>query len=198
MKQSDIDEIMRIHRESFPDYRSSKLGEPFLYRMYQWYVLFHPHLAFVAVLDEKIVGFVTGAAGNAGRTRYTFWHILWGLLSHPGLLLETEIREGWQSHVRQLVSRKREQHQLDRIQAVRFKITLDSIAVAPDARRKGVAMELVKAFERAATKQGATLLGLGVESNNVGARRFYELCGWQLAYDDAPHNAAGYRKTIGN
>jgi ribosomal protein S18 acetylase RimI-like enzyme len=50
--------------------------------------------------------------------------------------------------------------------------------VAPDARGAGVGRALVEAVARWARGRGCTRLVLTVTESNVGARRFYEACGF--------------------
>lgn len=197
MDASDISKVVGLHADSFPNSRSSKLGEPFLRKMYQWYFLYQPGLSFVAVLNAEIVGFVTGAIGGGTarrRFRYAFWQILWGFLCHPQYFLQTEMFEAWQVHLRGLFVSANgiQKPEAGKVEIV--KITLDSIAVAPHARGRDVGRLLVSAFEQAAQEQGATFLGLGVESDNLNARHFYERCGWRLTRDDIEHNSANYVK----
>lgn len=52
-------------------------------------------------------------------------------------------------------------------------------------------------LEQAAISQGATLLVLGVEHDNVQARTLYEKCGWVLIYENASDNSANYVKHLG-
>jgi ribosomal protein S18 acetylase RimI-like enzyme len=199
LKATDIKSVVKIHCAGFPNSRSTKLGEPFLKKMYQWYFLYNPRLSFVATLNGEIVGFVTGAIGGGTarrRFRYAFWQIVFGFLRHPQLFLQTEMFEAWQVHLRGLfVSVDRNQNP-EAGKAEIVKVTLDSIAVAPPARSRDVGRLLVSAFEQAAQEQGATILGLGVESDNRIARQFYEHCGWRLTQDDIEHNSANYVKEL--
>ncbi len=197
MDAADISIVTEIHLESFPNSRSSKLGKPFLRRMYHWYILRQPTLSLIAILHSDIVGFVTGTFGWGGarrRFRYTFWQILLGIVRHPTLLFSAEIFDKWENFLRGLLpDPNRGTSQPD---ARGAKVTLDSIAVHPIARGRNVGMELVNAFEHAASERGAGYLALGVESNNFAARHLYENCGWELVLNDEKNNSANYRKPL--
>ena len=65
MDIADINKVSAIHSECFPTSRSTRLGMPFVRRMYQWYVLDQPGLSFVAILNEEIVGFVAGVVATS-------------------------------------------------------------------------------------------------------------------------------------
>lgn len=199
MSALDMSKVIRLHSECFLNSRSSKLGKPFLRRMYKWYFLYQPRLSFVAVLNGEIVGFVTGALGGGTarrRFRYAFWQIVWGFLLHPKFFLHTEMFEAWQVHLHGLFVSANKIQKTEAGKAKTLKVTLDSIAVAPPVRGRDVGRSLIRAFEQAAQEQGVTILGLGVESDNLVARRLYERCGWRLLHDDVEHNSANYIKEL--
>ena len=189
--------VVDIHLDSFPASRSSRLGKPFLQRMYQWYVVRQAGLSLIAVLDDRVVGFVTGTLGWGGarqRFRYTFWQILRGLVRRPTLLFSAEIFEKWENFIKGLLPDRNQGKSHPDARGV--KVTLDSIAVHPHARGRNVGVALVNAFQDAARETGAGYLALGVESNNRAARHLYENCGWELVCDDEKNNSANYRKRL--
>lgn len=101
MRESDLDAVVTIHRQSFPDSRSTKLGKPFLQKMYRWFIKYQTALAYIATVDERSAGFVTGAIGGSSRMifRYALWEIFAGFLRRPDLLLQPEMFEYWQSYL---------------------------------------------------------------------------------------------------
>lgn len=56
---------------------------------------------------------------------------------------------------------------------------LYSIAVAPGARRRGLARDLLAAAERAAHRSGARRLRLEVRADNTAARTLYDRAGYR-------------------
>jgi len=197
MKETDITFISNIHRVCFPLSRSTKLGNPFLLKMYTWYLQFQPKLSFVAIIDDKVVGFVTGTLGWGGarrRFKFTFWQIILGLLHHPSLLFTSEIYEAWFNFLRGLVPFQKNLSQT--LNPSIIKVTLDSIAVHPDGRGLKLGEKLIQVFEQAAEVQGAAYVALGVEKNNYSARHLYEKCGWELIFEDTIHNSANYKKDV--
>jgi len=59
---------------------------------------------------------------------------------------------------------------------------LDILYVKPEARRKGLGTELLRAAAQHAKEQGAEILALEVQERNAGARRLYERLGF-TTYD---------------
>lgn len=197
MDALDISRVVAIHFISFPTSRSSKLGKPFLQKMYQWYIIYQPKLSFVALHDDKVMGFVAGTMGRGGgrrRFKYTFWYIILGFLRNPTLLLSTDMVNASKVYIKGLLPARK--HEVIENEPKSIKFALDSIAVHPDSRGLKVGQALVRVFEKAAESQGATYLALGVEYDNHIARRFYERCGWRLMFDDIEHNSANYIKEL--
>ncbi len=198
MREADLDAVVTIHRQSFPDSRSTKLGKPFLRKMYHWFVTFQPELAFVACIDGRPSGFVTGAIGGSSRKifRYALWEILGGFLRHPVLLLQPEMFDYWYSYLSSFAPKYKKTNPQALDKQTFVKATLDSIAVSPRARGKDIGKSLVRAFENAAQQKGATIVALGVERDNITARRLYESRGWKLMKENEKVNSAKYSKSI--
>jgi ribosomal-protein-alanine N-acetyltransferase len=56
-----------------------------------------------------------------------------------------------------------------------------TIAVAPEARRRGIGAALLAAFEAEAATRGAAVAYLEVASDNPAARALYDRSGWRQA-----------------
>ena len=196
MDIADIEKVVMIHSESFPTSRSTKLGKPFLRKMYEWYIFCQPRLSFVALQDDRVVGFVTGTMGESEhqRFKYAFWCIVWGFLRNPALFLYADMFEEWKSYIEGLLPTRKKVQAESKPTSTNF--TLDSIAVYRDARGFNVGRTLVYAFEEAAKLEGATYLALGVEYDNRAARRLYERCGWKLDRETVENNSANYIKEV--
>ena len=197
MAEADLDLVVRMHVEGFPDSRSTRLGEPFLKRMYRWYLEYQSGLSLVAEAEGHLVGFVTGAIGGSSRRifRYALPQVGCGFIRRPRLFFCGEMYEMWHSYVRGLLPSRRQQKPTTVYGDPHgVKATLDSITVSPLARGKGVGQHLVRAFEAAGWRAGATVLALGVERDNAAARHLYEKCGWALAKESVEMNSANYVK----
>lgn len=189
--------VVAIHRLAFPDSRSTRLGDVFVQRMYLWYLRFQPRLAFVAVHQGEIIGFVAGTLGAGGgqqRFKFTYWQIAWGFLCHPRCFLSRAMFESWRTYLKGVLLRRARQPAPP--SSAGRKAALDSIAVHPAARGVHAGALLMAAFEQAAWSQGADYASLGVESDNHHARRMYERCGWALVHEDRTKNSANYRKFV--
>jgi ribosomal protein S18 acetylase RimI-like enzyme len=202
LARRDIEEVARLHLEQFSASRSSRLGKPFVRKMYQWFLHHQPNLALVATIHDKPVGFAMGAIGGYGRriSRYALPEILWGMATHPRLLLNKSTFLGFTSYVQAFrpgFARQSAKPVTTTAEtATLTKASLASIAVSGKAQGQGVGKALLKAFERAATEQGASILGLSVETDNVAARRLYESCGWEASADPGDAHSTYYGKKV--
>ncbi|MFC1878371.1 GNAT family N-acetyltransferase [Chloroflexota bacterium] len=197
MAPKDLKQVAAIHRRQFPASRSTSLGAPFVRKMYQWFIENQPELSYVALLEDKIAGFVTGAIGGYGRTvfRYAIFEILLGLLTRPWLLLRGQTFTLWSSYLKGLFPRRAGKPKSES-GPTQIKASLASIAVAQAAQGFGLGKALVAAFEEGAGKQGVCSLGLSVALDNQAARHLYERCGWQLQGENGPQNSAYYTKKL--
>ena len=194
----DINAVARLHRRAFPDTRSTKLGKPYIRKMFRWFLAFQPDLSLVARKDGEIVGYVVGAVGGYGRKlfRYAFFEVLWGLLIHPKLWFQSQTFLLWRSYLKGLfpadnVKSDREENQPEVVKAA-----LAGIGVDPDQRGQGIGTILVNAFESAAKSQGVGLLTLSVHADNISARRLYDGCGWTMDSENKAANTVHYMKVI--
>lgn len=115
------------------------------------------------------------------------------------LLLSKESYEAGKTYLKGLFPAKKQMRVENNPQPKAMKFTLDSVAVHPDARGLKAGQALVRVFERAAETQetqGAAYLALGVEYDNLIARKFYEHCGWHLVKEDPTQNQVSYQKEI--
>ncbi|MEP7338507.1 MAG: hypothetical protein ABI977_12285 [Acidobacteriota bacterium] len=182
LKPEDIDAVVAIHQERFPDSRSTQLGKPFLRQMYRWFLVNYPELSLVATIDNQIVGLAVGSIGGYGRRifRYALPQVIWGFVTRPQLLLRDRMFFLWRSFLRGLKpgqtkvvsSAPRDPNKPAILQAA-----FASLAVLPTVN--GVGIPLILAFERAARQQGANRISHTVKKENVSVRKIYESLGWQ-------------------
>ncbi len=199
MEMSDLHEVAKLHAECFPSARSTRLGMPFLKKMYEWYVVYQPGLSFVAVRQNAVIGFVVGTKGREShkrRFRFAFWQAVLGALLHPGIFFSIDIAAAWKTYLRGFSSIKQVMPPPMPGKPAHQKVSLDSIAVRPAARHANIGTALITGFEEAAIQHNASFLTLGVEADNTAARKFYERCGWRVLREDKTQNDAHYIKDI--
>ena len=199
MKLMDLAQVVEIHQISFQSSRSTKLGKPFLRKMYEWYVIYQPNLSFVVEKEGAIVGFLTGTGGyEGGRRRFNYClpFIILGLLYNPSLLFSENMFYGWKYYLQGIYQKKNVQKVVSAKKTKKKKYVLDSIAVHPNSRGLGIACKLINTFEKAAKEHGADYLTLGVERDNLSAIQLYEKNGWNFERADRNSSSTHYVKKI--
>ncbi len=201
MSLNDINTVVEIHIEQFPDSRSTSLGRIYLRKMYRWFVEKQSELSLVILDSSQIVGFAVGAIGGYGRKifRYTLGEIALGILLHPGLLFKKRTFQLWQSYLKGLLpARSKAASQSDDIgaPAADRRASLCSIAIARSAQGRGLGKALLFALEDCFRDMGIAQVMLSVQSSNLPARRLYESCQWENQGDLAELGSTSYRKRL--
>ncbi|MDX1435519.1 MAG: GNAT family N-acetyltransferase [Anaerolineales bacterium] len=196
LAETDIPAVVEIHQDQFPRARSTRLGRPFVHKMYCWFLEAQPELALVARDGGQPVGFIVGAIGGYGRRifRYAFPQAVLGMLRHPGLVLQKNTFTMWKSYARAFAPNQ----SAASTQGMRAgnRASLSSIAVAQSAQRKGVARALMAEFEASARRLAVERLDLSVGRENRPARHLYESCGWQPVEHLSAGGSVNYQKLL--
>jgi ribosomal protein S18 acetylase RimI-like enzyme len=178
----DLDTVIAIHLERFPDSRSTQLGRPFLRAMYKWFLLNYPEISLVATVDNKVVGLAVGSFGGYGRRvfRYALPEVVWGFVRHPQLVFHREMFYLWRSYLRGLnpLKTKSPIAPSDPRNRSNRQAAFASLAVMPTAT--GVGIPLILAFERAAWENGADRISHSVRRQNVPVLKIYQRLGWLI------------------
>lgn len=181
LTRADVDAVARLHRQAFPGFFLSNLGEPFLVQFYRGF-LSDPSAVSVVARDDDgaVLGAVVGTtqpAGFFGRLLRRSW---------PGFLLAS---------LRAVVTKPGSAPRLMR--AVRYRggaeagsdaALLSSICVDPSLQRSGVGRQLLSAWAREVAARGARAAFLTTDAQgNDAANRFYRAQGWTLAESYRTH-----------
>jgi ribosomal protein S18 acetylase RimI-like enzyme len=182
----DIEEIVSVHLEAFPDFFLAQLGPRFLARYYASILSYDTGIVLVGVRDRKIVGFVAGALNPSGfyramrRRKWQFaWPIFAGALRRPRL------------SARIIANVLRVRGEAERADAS-VSCELASIAVLAESRRSGIGRQLVSAFLERAWRLEAVKVYLTTDAqSNDAANRFYQCMGFRRsrtfeAFGDRP------------
>lgn len=190
-RRHDLDQIVAIHKLSFPDTFGSRLGKSYLRAFYAWFLTEPAALCLVAA-EERLLGYVVGCQDAhlyynefyGKRRKALLYAALRGLIENPLALFHVRrafpvilpfftriLRRPLDSPQRgaETMCDSEPQH-----------ASLNVIAVHPSVLGTQVGTVLLSAFVRAAQERGATRIQLSVNKKNKRAIRFYEREGWQL------------------
>lgn len=167
----DIDPVVAIHLQGFPNFFLTKMGPSFL-RDYYSSVLRHPlHLFLMARVDDKPVGFVCGFGESSEFYRHYTSRLRTPLLAAWGLIKRPFLLPGILGNFRRLVIEKQNSNGVE----------LSSICVLPETSGRGAGRQLLCSFVEVAGKLGFESVYLTVDAeNNDRVNRFYITAGFYL------------------
>jgi ribosomal protein S18 acetylase RimI-like enzyme len=192
----DLDDVVAIHAEAFPDSAMTKLGASVLRRYYLWQFI-GPHPAPVALgawRDGQLVGMLFGGRRRravAGFVRRYAVSVAGALVARPGAtraLAAPKVLAVARA-LRRSPSARRAPTSVVEADPVtpgsppsvpyERSFGVLSVAVRSAARGTGAAVELMDAAERAARADGLAQMHLTVQVGNERAIAFYEKLGWE-------------------
>jgi ribosomal protein S18 acetylase RimI-like enzyme len=168
---ADIGAVTTVHLAAFPGFFLSCLGPRFLRELYRAIVADKEGIAFVAVDDDHLIGFVAGTAdgGFYRRAARRRW-FRFAAASAGALLRKPSIARRL---FRALYAPPATSSQ---------GALLMSLAVDPDAQRSGAGTLLTRAFVAGAQRCGATAVILTTDKTaNDSVNAFYRAQGFTLA-----------------
>lgn len=168
--EEHLDDIVALHMESFPPDRNivTAMGPAAVRRTYRWFMRHPGAVLFVALDEGRLVG-LNAIAARAYARRLSVWVLPWaiaGTLRHPGLLFSKVLHR----RAARLFPRSRPPLPPGARGAY--------IAVAFDARNRGIGGALKRAQIDWARDQGAERLIAGVHRDNLASRRIQERAGY--------------------
>jgi len=180
----DIDGIVDIHYEAFPNSRTTKLGKPYLRKMYSWFCENKVPLALAIMEGDKVIGFAIGdTQPPAERLYLVCWkEITISFLKKPVLLIESGMLMRLINRclaIMRYIFREKKPVNLGKCKEFHTAY-LFSIAVKPELQGKRIGGILVKAFEDKAIEQGCSRVMVHTEADNIKAGRLYQKAGFIL------------------
>ena len=174
--ESSLEEIVALHRAAFPAFFLTQLGARFL-RQYYRCVREHPMGILLTEREGgRCIGFVAGFADPASfyralrRRRLRLALAALGAIARRPWLLPTLLANYATTGARGSAPPARDAAELS------------SLAVDPEASRRGVGARLVHRFADAARARGATHIFLTTDAHaNEGVNAFYRRLGFTLA-----------------
>jgi GNAT superfamily N-acetyltransferase len=166
MKLGNVKSVVDVHLKSFQGFFLTFLGRDFLSELYRGIVSDPSGIAFVAVADERVIGFVAGTDHPAGfykRLLKKRWR-RFGIASLPAIIKKPHV----------VLRLFRALSMPKQVTAENGRGTLMSVAVLPGEQNKGIGRLLAKAFLEEARKRGLHKVDLTTDKlNNDSVNAFY-------------------------
>ena len=190
---ADIPAIAKVHRAAFPKSLSSALGQKYIEKMLEWFVVTKKAFIFYAVDDYgKVVGYCGGLINDgslptgpsSGMFQYSFYQGIFSLILRPWIIFHPEIRKKYTFVLNNLkqkffnkLKQKRSKQQVKKERIT--DVALVGIGVKPEYFGSGISNALLKEFEQYAMKNNIHTIFLSVHVNNHRAIRAYKKNGWE-------------------
>jgi ribosomal protein S18 acetylase RimI-like enzyme len=173
IQQQDLDNVVEVHLKAFQGFFLSFLGFAFLKEFYAGILRDLTGIHYLAEIDGKIQGLVTGTTQPAGFYSRLLAQRWWafGLAALPHVVKNPHI-----------VPRLLRAFQKSAENAsLKDTATLMSIAVLPEAQGGGMGKALVEAFLAEAHRRGCAYVNLTTDAvNNEAVNAFYRRQGFRL------------------
>lgn len=195
--------IASCHRKAFPNALSTAMGQRYVEKMLEWYLVDQRAFLFFIRENDSCMGYCGGlmvdgkvAVGSASSMiQYSYSEAVRTLLLRPWLFLHPEfvkkyslvIKNSWRK-LRKIVGLPVPLKTPG--SGVQPHTGLIVIGVDPEFQGIGYGSALLQEFERQSQLRGFTLMMLTVRSDNQGAIRSYESNGWRVC------NAEGRSLTL--
>jgi ribosomal protein S18 acetylase RimI-like enzyme len=190
-KESDLNVISKCHLEAFPNSFTSALGERFLKKSFQWYLINDNTFLLVAKYsDGQIAGYAGGMVRNTNSLhgsstsiiQYTFKELILAILIKPWIIFHPEILSNYTLIIKnirlKIISLISSGKSKNKSTIKTNSLGLVVIGTSLGARGKGVGSNLLKAFELKGRSLKVQRMHLSVKKNNKEAIRAYKANGW--------------------
>lgn len=194
-------DVAKCHRAALPASDIGSLGETFLQLHHGFYAR-NPKGLCLAAIDPgtgKVCGFLIAGKPTMRKDflRYHFWHVAYAVacgLLNPSLRrrVGSAITDAFKSFLSKIGFCHRDK-------ADRYNdegMFLLFLGTHPDHRRKGIARQLLDAFETESSMRGYHTLRLTTPVDNEAAASVYLRCGWTIWHKDK--KLLHFQKTLTN
>jgi ribosomal protein S18 acetylase RimI-like enzyme len=174
---TDIDGIVQVHLQSFPNFFLTSLGKRFLSEYYNIYIQYE-HIAFVVEDSGNIEGFVVGT--NSSESFYkdlksNIRHFLIPIMTN---VLNPKLIYKIANRVYSVLFKKRVNEELKKYKDIN---ELTSIGVSPSDQKKGIGCILLRAYEEYCLNEKVKGIYLTTDAeSNDSVLNFYKKSGFEI------------------
>jgi ribosomal protein S18 acetylase RimI-like enzyme len=198
----DLPRLARCHRKAFAHALSSMMGQRYVEKMLEWYLVDARAFMFFVEDNGECLGYcgglkhdgVTRVGSASSMIQHSFNKALLVFLYRPWLLVHPEFRSKYRLAARNVWKKIRKLFGKEKPMPVVIGETkphagLIVIGVDPAWQGKGLGSMLLKEFERQAELAGFRNLQLTVRSDNRQAIASYERNGWEITKTEGKSTA---------
>ena len=187
---ADLIRIAKCHFDVFPRSLTSRMGVPYLSKIFSWYLSTDKAFLFFVEEEGNVVGYAGGmivdgtlAHGSASSlTQHTFNDSIKALLLRPWLFFHPEFVSRYTLFARNIFTRVmnkfRKSEVRSAVKPIEPYVGLVVIGVHPTFQGKGYGSAILIEFEKRTAQYGLKRMLLTVNANNAQAIASYKRNGW--------------------
>lgn len=188
---SDIPAITKTHRICFAKSLSSKLGNDYTAKTFEWFLAGENRFLFHVTDNEQVIGYCggfsslyAGDGSTSGMMQYAMREAVKGTLKRPWLLFNKEVRSLYPV-ITKNIFKKFKKSRNNKVEdtantPAEKKVGLVVIGVLPKFRGEGVFEILMNEFEKQTLLRNIYKIGLSVKKQNERAINAYKKAGWKI------------------
>ncbi|HRH51337.1 MAG TPA: GNAT family N-acetyltransferase [Panacibacter sp.] len=195
--QCDLKLIAHCNSACFPTSFSTKLGQSFTEKTFEWFLSAENLFLFHIKDDTHVAGYCggfisryNGDGSTSGMMQYAMKEAAFGMLKRPWLFFNKELLPFYplviKNIYRKLFPGKTRNAELNAPTALitQRKTGLVVIGVHPDYRGKGIFEMLMNEFEKESSDKQISEMYLSVKKENIRAVNAYKKVGWYVTKEN--------------
>lgn len=190
LKQA-LPDIAQCHKACFPESLATRLGEAYVEKSLDWFLVNHKRFLYHISADDKVIGYCggfipskPGDGSSSGMLQHAFNKAITGIIKNPLLLFHSEVKQHypflWRNIKRKITGKAKPAQPVDKSKPFTPYVGLVVIAVHPSYQGKGIAQQLMAEFERRVKEYNQNEQVLSVKKNNARAINVYLKSGWKV------------------
>jgi len=191
-QQKDLNRIACCHKDVFPGSLTSKMGTPYLEKIFSWYLSTEKTFLLYNEEEGQVIGYAGGmivdgtlAHGSASSlTQHTFYDSIKALLLRPWLFFHYDLLSRYGLFARNVLTQFRNKFRKSEVRSAVKPLEpyagLVVIGVHPSFQGKGYGSAILAEFERQTIQHGLKRMLLTANANNVQAIKSYKRNGWKV------------------
>lgn len=191
INNDQLNEVVECHMATFPSSLTTKLGNSYVKKMFEWYIVSDDRFLVGISVENKIVGYL-GAAKGTGSTsailQYAFWQGISSIILRPYLVFNVNFLSNlkllFKNIYRRLFYRRKDskifETKIDNNSNIDLSMGLVVVGVHPKYTRIGIATILLKVFSTKSKELAAKYGHLSVKTSNENAICLYKKNNWEI------------------
>jgi len=182
--QHDLPKLVKCYKSCFAGSLTTQLGDQFLSKIIEWYIVTDEAFLFCWKDGEKYLGFCGGKIGIGSSTamlQYAFKAAFLSILGRPWIIFNPSVFSKWRfiiSNIKKKFFKKNINNKSSK--KTKKSIGLITIGVLSEGRGKGIGNDLMTEFDNKVINLGYEKAHLSAKKSNTLGINLYLRHGWEI------------------